>query len=310
MRESRVADIAPPDPRRSAAAPVHPAGQAALRRLYRFGWRVGPAVPRPVQRAVSRAGARVAVNRGGWHLDRLRENLHTATGSVVSDDLMRRSVASYLRNLTEMFALPGWTDAEIVSRVTTTGEEHLRRAYADAGAVVALPHTGNWDLAGAWACRTGMPVATVAEQLDEPDFTAFRTFRESLGMTILSHRDPAALSALIGAVRAGRLVCLIADRDLLGSGLPVRWRGHPVTLPAGPAVVARRTGAALLPTVCTFTPNGIRLDISAPVDPRPGRDGLISMTQDVADVFADRIAAHPQDWHLMQPFFPTESGRR
>lgn len=264
------------------------------RRLYRLGWRLGPVLPRTVQQLLAQAGARVAAGRSGWHLERLRENLQMATGKPVPNDLVRRSVASYLRNMIEMFALPGWSDAEIVSRVTTTGEEHLRRAYGDTGAVVALPHSGNWDLAGAWACRTGMPVTTVVEQLDEPEFSAFRSFRESLGMQIMSHRDSTALT----------------DQDLLGTGLPVRWRDRPVTLPAGPAVVARRTGAALLPTVGTFTSAGIHLDIGHPVAPRPGRDGLIWMTQQLADFFADRIAAYPQDWHLMQPFFPAAEGER
>lgn len=278
--------------------------ELALRQLYRVGWRAGQFVPGSVQRMIVNTGALLAVQRGGWHLDQLRTNLSVATGQPVSDDLLRRSVSSYLRNVIEVFGLPGWSASKIISRVVTTGEHHLRRAFRDRGAVVVLPHSGNWDLAGAWASRTGMPVTTVAEELSEPEYSAFRSFREGLGMQVLSHRDPSVLPDLIAAVRAGRLVCLVADRDLLATGLPVSWRGHPVSLPAGPALVARRTGADLLPTVCTFTATGIRLDIGEPVPARPGRDGLAWMTQHVADFFAARIAQTPQDWHLMQPFFP------
>ena len=64
--------------------------------------------------------------------------------------------------------------------------------------MVALPHSGNWDLAGAYAQLTGMPVTTVAEALPGPDFAAFVAFRERLGMQVLSHRDPAVIGELLG----------------------------------------------------------------------------------------------------------------
>jgi KDO2-lipid IV(A) lauroyltransferase len=302
MQPMLKATAAPPADHRSAA-------EFGLDQLYRIGWRAGPLVPRRLQRIMARSGAAVARCRGGVHLDQLRENLTTATGRPVTDDLLHRALVSYLRNLIEVFALPGRSAAGIVSDVTTVGEEHLRRAFADTGAVVALPHSGNWDLAGAWACVTGMPVTTVVEQLTEPQYSAFRSFRESLGMQVIAHRDPAALADLVAAVRAGRLACLVADRDLSGTGLPVSWRGHPIRMPAGPAVVARRAGAALLPAACTFTAAGIRLTIGRPIAPRPGRTGLAWMTQRLADFFAGEVAHRPQDWHMMQPFFTPETNR-
>jgi KDO2-lipid IV(A) lauroyltransferase len=81
-------------------------------------------------------------------------------------------------------------------------------------------------------------------------------------------------------------------------------------MPAGPALVARRTGAALFPLVCRFTPDGLHLDIGPRIAHRPGRDGLVAMIQDVADYFADRIRTAPQDWHMMQPFFDPPDGAR
>ena len=125
-----------------------------------------------------------------------------------------------------MLALHQWSGADIRSRVTTVNESVLRTAYAGAGAVVALPHSGNWDLAGAWACLTGMPVTTVAEQLADAEYADFVAFRERLGMEVLSHRDPSAISELVFAVRRRRLVCLLADRDLEQTGVPVRWAGQ------------------------------------------------------------------------------------
>jgi len=276
---------------------------AAVRIIYRFGWMVASRMPRRLVTAIISLGSRAALRRNGQHVRTLRDNLAAATDQPVSDDLVREALASYLRNFYEVLALPGWPPSSVLERVTTVGEETLRTAFATRGAVVALPHSANWDLAGAWACRTGMPVTTVAEQLGDAEFRAFLAFREGLGMQVLSHADPSTLPTLIGAAQQGRLVCLVADRDLTGGGVHVAWGRHPVTMPGGPALVARRSGAALIPAVCTFTPTGMRITFGAVVEERPGRDGLRAMTQDVATFFADQIARQPEDWHMMQPFF-------
>jgi KDO2-lipid IV(A) lauroyltransferase len=243
------------------------------------------------------------LRRNGVHIRTLRRNLAYASGAPAGNDLVRAAVRSYLRTLYEVLALPAWSETEIQCRVRAVNELAVREAFAESGAVVALPHSGNWDLAGAWGCVTGMPVTTVVEQLPPNEFAAFLAFRERLGMQVLSHRDPEVLTTLMGAIRRRRVVCLVADRDLARTGVPVSWRGQPITMPAGPALVARRTGAALLPAVCQFTDDGMAILIGDPIQPQPGRDGLIAMMQQVADFFADTIAKHPQDWHMMQPFF-------
>ena len=112
-----------------------------------------------------------------------------------------------------------------------------------------------------------------------------------------------AISELVFAVRRRRLVCLLADRDLERTGVPVRWAGQQITMPAGPAMIARRSGAALIPAVCQFTPSGLKIIFGDPIAPRPGRTGLTAMTQQVADFFAVTLADQPEDWHMMQPFF-------
>jgi phosphatidylinositol dimannoside acyltransferase len=291
-------------PDRPALAAVR---NRTLRLLFRFGWRTAHRIPRPLVAAVIAGLARVAVRFRGRHVEMLQHNLALTTGRPVDDHLARAAVRSHLRNVYEMLALPGWANDEVLSRIETVNEAGMRAAYASTGAVIALPHSGNWDLAGAYAELTGMPVTTVAEELPGPEFAAFVAFRERLGMRVLSHRDPAVIAELIAAVRAGRLVCLLADRDLPGRGVPVRWAGQPITMPAGPALVARRTGAALVPIVCQFTPRGMRIVYSDPVPHRPGRDGLSAMVQDVADFFVRTIASQPEDWHMMQPFFPADA---
>jgi phosphatidylinositol dimannoside acyltransferase len=277
---------------------------AAVRALYRLGWAGAGRLPRPVAAGLIAVGSRVAVRRGGRHVDNLRTNLTVAGGAPAGPELVRAGMASYLRTFHEVLALPHWPVERVRDAVVIENRAALDAAVQGPGAVVALPHSGNWDLAGAWACSSGMPVSTVAEQLGDAEFAAFLAFRESLGMQVLSHRDPTAIATLVGALRAGRVVCLIADRDLDGTGVPVQWRGVPVTMPAGPALVARRSGAALLPAVCRYDGPRMRIAISDPVPVGPGREGLITATQAVADFFAARIAEQPQDWHMLQRFFP------
>lgn len=284
-----------------------PAARARL--VHRLGWTYAGRLPQAAVRLLSAVAAPVVVRHDGAHLQNLRRNLSVVTGRAAGTDLLRAAVVSYLRTSWEVLALPSWSTSQIVSRVELVGERTVRNAHAGPGAVVALPHSGNWDLAGAWACATGMPVSTVAEQLPEAEFASFLAFRRSLGMEVLSHRDPGAVTALVAAVRSRRVVCLVADRDLAGAGVQVTFAGQPVTMPVGPALVARLSGAALIPAVAHYGGEPLRRGsrmrlVCGPVIPtRPGRAGLVAMTQDLADFFAARLAEQPQDWHMMQPFF-------
>jgi lauroyl/myristoyl acyltransferase len=280
-----------------------------VRTVYRLGWRHGGRLPQPVVRALAALVGRVVVARGGGHVARLRENLTVMSGRPASPALLRAGVASYVRTFWEVLALPRWTRADVLARVELVNEPVVREAYATTGAVVALPHSGNWDLAGAWACLTGMPVTSVAEQLGSAEYAAFLAFREGLGMEILSHRAPGLVDTLVEAVGRGRLVCLMADRNFTGRGVDVDLAGRRVTMPAGPAQVARRSGAALIPTVAHYGPGPwrkgtpMRVVIGPVVPPQPGDDGLVAMVQACADFFTAVLCDHAADWHLFQPFF-------
>ncbi len=280
-----------------------------VRTVYRLGWAGAGRLPATAVRPLFEAAGHWAVWRNPLPIRRLRHNLSVAAGEPASTELARAAVVSYLRAFHEVLALPHWSADSIANRVHVSDEERLREIHADRGAVVALPHSGNWDLAGAWACGSGLPVATVAERLGDAEYAAFVAFREQLGMEIFSHQDPKVLLRLIEAVGRGRVVCLLADRDLRQAGVPVDWPvpgGPPVriTMPAGPALVARRSGAALIPAVCRYVGVDMHITLGPAIEPAAGRTGLTAMTQQVADFFAGQIARQPQDWHMLQPFFP------
>jgi len=275
---------------------------------YLSGWRLVRLLPEPAARAVFARIATQVYRRNGKSVQRLRRNLarvHPDLGTVELDNLTRVGVQSYLRYWCESFRLPSWPIDDLVRRTRTVDEHILRDAYARGlGVVVALPHMGNWDWAGAWACATGMPVTTVAERLKpERLYDEFVAYRQSLGMEILAAGDPATSSRLEDTLRAGRFVCLLADRDLSKSGIEVTLCGERARMPRGPATLARRTGAALIPATLAYDGPNMVITFHAEVAHAEGRVGLESMMQGVADSFTSGLRDFPQDWHMMQKVF-------
>ncbi|WP_176451691.1 phosphatidylinositol mannoside acyltransferase [Enemella dayhoffiae] len=272
----------------------------ANRQLFRAGERVAPHLAPGLVRRSGAVAGRVMTRLDGTHLRTYRDNLRQLLGREPDEQLLQAGIASWVRNYVEVLALGRWSAGEINQRVHIPREELLHTEFAEHGAVIALPHSGNWDLAGAWACLNGMPVTTVAEHLGEAEFAAYTRIRGHLGMQVLAHDDPTALRQLVRAAGTGRLVCLLSERVFDGAGVTVTLGGRAIRMPAGPAMVARTSGAALIAGVCHYTERGMVIDLSDPVPHRPGRDGLVAMTQDVANWFTARLREHPEDWHMMQ----------
>ncbi len=286
--------------------------EVVMRDVYRAGWAAGPYVlrSRMVREGLGAAAVRFGQKFVARHREQWRENVTLATGRTPTDADVDSAVRSWMRNFTESFVMPSWSVERTVSSVTTDveAERKLREAMTTRGAVVALPHLGSWDHAGAWACATGMPVATVAEEFGEAEFKAFKRYREKLGMRIYSHRDQTVLTSLTRDLAEGYLVCLVADRVFDGKGVPVIWpdggAGRPALAPIGPALLARRTGAHLVGVSARYTPQGAHLAFSEPVAHRTGVEGLRAMSQDLVTFFAAEVALNPTDWHVFVPFFP------
>lgn len=286
---------------RAAAA----AADNAIALGYAAGWRALRWLP---ERAAYAGFDRIAdevFRRNGRGVRRLRDNLATATRAVDQEyleTLNRDAVRSYLRYTCEAFRLPSWGPEGLVARTRTVGEEEFRALYAaGSGLIVPLPHMGNWDWAGAWACATGMPVMTVAERLKpERLYDEFVAYRTTLGMQILPLTGgEATVPRLEGWLREGGLVCLLADRDLSRTSVEVELCGARARLPRGPATLARHTGAPIAPVTLHY--DGPRMVIT--FHPTVAVDDDAATMQRVADVFTEAITAHPIDWHMMQRVF-------
>ncbi|MEU8312392.1 MULTISPECIES: phosphatidylinositol mannoside acyltransferase [unclassified Micromonospora] len=276
------------------------------------GWRLVRALPRPVAAAAFRMGADRAHRKDGGGTRRLRANLRRVVGPEMPDAeldaLVREGLRSYARYWMEAFRLPGLSRADILAGFRLDGQELLAAdVAAGRGAVVALPHAGNWDAAGAWVAATGWPMTTVAERLPDGVYERFVGFREGLGMEILPNQGGPrpAFDVLVDRLRAGYVVPLLADRDLSARGVEVDFFGGRTRMPAGPALLAIRTGAPLYVASMWYEPDTACASLEGPL-PLPDPDSapldarVRAVTQRIADGLAAGIARHPQDWHMLQ----------
>ncbi|MEV0259201.1 phosphatidylinositol mannoside acyltransferase [Streptomyces sp. NPDC050732] len=278
--------------------------------LYGLGWSTVKRLPEPAAQRLGRTIADTVWKRRGKGVLRLESNL----ARVVPDaspqrlaELSKAGMRSYLRYWMESFRLPSWSRDRIVEGLDVKDVHHLTDGLAAGkGVVLALPHLGNWDLAGAWVTtKLETPFTTVAERLKpETLYDRFVAYRESLGMEVLPHTGGAAFGTLARRLRAGGLVCLVADRDLSSSGVEVKFFGDTARMPAGPALLAQQTGALLLPVTLWYDDSPVMKGrVHPPVDvPETGNrvEKTSAMTQALADAFATGIADHPEDWHMLQ----------
>ncbi|MFL6141994.1 MAG: phosphatidylinositol mannoside acyltransferase [Labedaea sp.] len=275
------------------------------------GWGLVRRLPEGLATSVFQAGADLAVRRDGPAVAQLRRNLARvvpqASGAEL-DELVRGGLRSYARYWRETFRLPGMDHREICRRVEA---EFVNKSMLDEalsrgkGLVLALPHTGNWDVSGMWLVNHSGRFTTVVERLrPESLFQRFVAYRQSLGFEILptSGTDVSSYRLLIERLRQNRVVCLPADRDLSRRGIPVTFFGERTRMPAGPARLAAMTGATLLIVNQAFTPDGWAVGVHSPMIVHE-REEIPAVTQRMADGFAADIAANPVDWHMLQPLW-------
>jgi KDO2-lipid IV(A) lauroyltransferase len=288
----------------------------AVDAAYAAGW---AAIKRLPERAAYATFAGIGDHvwrRRGRGVTQLERNLRRVVGASATPEQMRelsrRAMRSYCRYWCDVFRLPVWSRERVVASVTTENEKVFRAGLDSGhGLIVALPHSANWDLAGAWACLTAAPLTTVAERLHpESLYDRFVAYRELLGMEVLpADGGRSIFTTLQARLRAGGLVCLVADRDLSASGVAVSFFAEPARMPPGPAALAISTGAALVPAALSYTVEGlsIRFQDEIPV-PAEGvnRAKIAIMTQQLADAYAEGIAARPEDWHMLQRFWPAD----
>jgi KDO2-lipid IV(A) lauroyltransferase len=215
-----------------------------------------------------------------------------------------------MRYYCETFTLPRWSNDELISRVRVENIEPVREALITGGVILTLPHSGNWDLAGAWTALELGSLCTVAERLrPEGVFQKFLKMRTERGITLMPLTgEGGTYEYLRDNLNNGKIVALLGDRDVAKNGMGNQFFGHRASLPIGAAVLALDTGRPLFTcfawydgdmTVITFDEQ-----VPVPENSLTGRERL-RKAQEISSVVVQRfekhLLAHPENWHQLQP---------
>ena len=272
-------------------------------------------VPVPVSSLVARGLSLAAARLSPDQRLMAERNLRRVHGDGMSGAVLSRDVQrvfdSYARYWVDSLRLPGLALDRVDRGFTVSGVEHIEAALdRGIGPILGLPHLGGWE----WAARymiavRGWPLAAVVEELEPPElYEWFLGFRRDLGMHIIALGASAGAESA-AAVQAGEIMCLLCDRDISGTGIEVEFFGERTRLPGGPALLALRTGAPLLPTAVYFQGDHCHGLILPPLDTeRRGRlrADVARVTQDLAVALEGLVRRAPEQWHLLQPNWPSD----
>jgi phosphatidylinositol dimannoside acyltransferase len=285
---------------------------------YKAAAGIARSLPRPVAAAGARGLGRLAGHLARGRRAQVERNLRRVdpglSGAALRH-LVDQTFESYARYYEESFRLPGTSAAELDAGFRADGWHRLDEALGNGrGAIMAMPHLGGWEWSGFWVTQVQQrPVTAVVERLEPPElFEWFVELRRSFGFEIVA-LGPDAGPITAKALKANHTLALLCDRDLTGKGPEVEFFGERTTLPGGPATLALRTGAALLPTAIYFDGPHLRRSVILPAldTSRHGalREDVQRVTQDLAHALEVLIRRAPEQWHLLQPNWPSDRAR-
>jgi lauroyl/myristoyl acyltransferase len=233
--------------------------------------------------------------------------LGAARGDERVELATREAFDLYARFWYDAFRIRSMPIGEFNRRTTIVNGDNVDRALESGrGVVCALPHMGNWDVAGHWFGANGYRIAAVAEELRPPRlYELFLRHREELGMKIVGlTKDGHVGQQLKQLLSENWMVALVADRDLSRRGIEVEMFGARRRVPAGPALLSLSAGAPLLVCPVYTRPDGWEVRIGEPLElERTGvmRQDVEALSRVMAERFERAIAAEPTDWHMFQP---------
>jgi phosphatidylinositol dimannoside acyltransferase len=268
-------------------------------------------LPESVGRWLFETGGRLAYARLHGVRDTVAANQARVLGAEPGDERVelatREAFGLYARFWYDAFRIRAMPLGEFNRRTTVVNLENVDRALESGrGAVCALPHMGNWDVAGHWFGANGYRIAAVAEELRPPRlYELFLRHREELGMRIVGLTKEGHVGQQLKQLLSENwMVALVSDRDLTGRGIEVEMFGARRSVPAGPALLSLSAGAPLLVCPVYTRPDGWEIRIGEPLEiERTGvmREDVAALSRLMAERFERAIAAEPTDWHMFQP---------
>ena len=299
-------------PTAASAASLEP--RPRLRLLgasYSVGARVLRAVPPGLRHAAATPGGAAWFWLSTAQRRAALENYAAALGREPHDRevsrVARRAFQNYGRMLTDFLLLGSLTPEELIQRMTIDGREHLDAALAKGrGAIMAGPHMGSWDMAGSYAGALGYPIAAVAERFPGSLNDAVVRTRQRFGLNVIA-LGRSAVRAITQALEANAIVALLCDLEQ-GPGVTVQFFGRRAVVPGGPAAIALKTGAALMPA-CQYatSPGRHHVHLDPPLTWLAG-ETKERLMQRVVGRFEDFIRERPDQWYAFRPMFTRAEG--
>ena len=224
----------------------------------------------------------------------------------------RRVSISVAKNYYDLFRLPSLSREELLAYFDVRNIEHLAAAHARGkGVIVVAPHLGSYNLVPSYVSSLGYPTVAVVEHIRDPQLHEyFFRLRANQGVQLLT-TGPEDVRNILRALRAGSVVMMLADRDVGTSSDAVTFFGERTLLPSGPALIARRTGAALLPAYAYRVGNTHSIAVALPEMQLPEPVGTpeerrTADTQAVARILETMILVAPDQWDILQPVWPRQ----
>jgi KDO2-lipid IV(A) lauroyltransferase len=211
---------------------------------------------------------------------------------------VRETFANFGAFFADLLTLNRRPGADLRAYVASSeGEHHLDAAIAAGRGVVLLTaHLGNWEFAGRLLSSRGGRTAHVVLSAEQDAALEGYLRRDSPQLRFVTRHHATSTLGLLAALRRAELVAMQADRPSGGRGdAIVPFFGEPAAFPLGPFVLARATGAAVIPAFCAMAPNGLfRLEVDPPIWVKPGEElvGLASLVASLERV----IRAYPTQW--------------
>jgi KDO2-lipid IV(A) lauroyltransferase len=197
--------------------------------------------------------------------------------------------------------------------VTVEGWERVEAARGSGRPVIFLTgHCGNWELLAALGNCRGLGVAVLARELDDPAFQRLLVrIRERFGTRTIVRRAPGAARQLLGVLREGGSLGILIDQDTAVDGVWVPFLGRLAYTPVGPAQIALRLGALVLPSFIERLPDGSHLARFAAPLTLPGDP--VAATAAMSAAIEEQVRRCPEQWVWMHRRWrrrPPEEGVR
>jgi lauroyl/myristoyl acyltransferase len=277
--------------------------------LYRSGsWLLGRLPARPAWTVIGwfiRASYLLWPTKRRWSNANFGHVLGEPPGSPAVRRLALRAYATYARYLVELMRLPRLSQSAAAALVDGNGLDGVERYWRSSkGVILVICHVGNNEVVAAGVAERGWPISVVADDSSFPElFEILRRQRESWGVHVIPWRN---LREVYGVLRRHELLALLVDWGYREDGIPVRLFGAWTTLPAGPAALAAKTGATILPiAIRRQADDHFLVELDEPITVRSSNPAdLQEASQAMAAALERIIGAAPDQWYSFKPMWP------